>query len=89
MSPLFRRRQRTPPPARPRLVRVAVAMHQPEAEMLASLLDQLGIPVLIRRTTYDVPDMLAAGPRELLVPEDRALEARALIDPLPDNEETP
>ena len=30
----------------------------------------------------DVPDMLAGGPRELLVPADRELEARALLDPI-------
>ncbi len=63
-------------------MRVATAMHQPEAEMLASLLGELDIPVLVRRTTMDVPDMLAGGPRELLVPADRALEARALLDPM-------
>lgn len=79
---MFRRR-RHPPIQRPRLVRVAVAMHQPEAEMLAGLLEEFDIPVMIRRTTFDVPDMLAAGPRELLVPEDRAAEARALLEPEP------
>ncbi len=42
---------------------------------------ELEIPVVVRRTTIDVPDMLAGGPRELLVPADRALEARALLDP--------
>ncbi len=83
---MFRRR-RQPPTQRPRLVRVAVAMHQPEAEMLAGLLEEFGIPVMIRRTTFDVPDMLAAGPRELLVPEDRALEAHAILDPQPDEQE--
>ena len=65
-----------------RWVKVAFARHQPEAEMLAGLLAELDIPVLVRRTTMDVPDMLAGGPRELLVPADRALEARALIDPM-------
>lgn len=83
---LRRRRDRDPdrepkPPAT-EWVRVAIAMHQPEAEMLASLLGQLEIPVLVRRTMMDVPDMLAGGPRELLVPADRALEARALLDPM-------
>ena len=34
-------------------------------------------------------DLGAVGPRELLVPEDRVLEARALLDPLPTDEETP
>ena len=49
--------------------------------MLAGLLAELDIPVLVRRTTVDVPDMLAGGPRELLVPADRALEARAAARP--------
>ena len=49
--------------------------------MLAGLLAELDIPVLMRRTTIDVPDMLAGGPRELLVPAERELEARALLDP--------
>ena len=38
--------------------------------------------MLVRRATIDVPDMLAGGPRELLVPADRELEARALLDPI-------
>jgi hypothetical protein len=76
---LFRRRE--PPPARPEWVKVAFARHQPEAEMLAALLAELEIPVLMRRATVDVPDMLAGGPRELLVPADRVIEARALLDP--------
>ena len=56
--------------------------------MLASLLAELEIPVLVRRATIDVPDMLAGGPRELLVPADRALEARALLDPMEPIDET-
>ncbi len=72
---------RAPDPPRVPWVKVAFARHQPEAEMLASLLGQLDIPVLMRRATIDVPDMLAGGPRELLVPADRELEARALLDP--------
>lgn len=72
------RRPGPPPP-----VRVAVAMHQPEAEMLVAMLADAGIPAMFRRTTFDVPDMLAAGPREILVPADRELEARAVLDPLP------
>jgi hypothetical protein len=80
---LFRRGPRSDAdPPRPEWVKVAFARHQPEAEMLASLLAQLDIPVLMRRATVDVPDMLAGGPRELLVPADRALEARALLDPV-------
>lgn len=78
---IFRRRG-APKPEPTRWVKVAFARHQPEAEMLAGLLAELEIPVLVRRATVDVPDMLAGGPRELLVPADRALEARALIDPM-------
>jgi len=79
---IFRRRERPPRPEPVRWVKVAFARHQPEADMLANLLAELDIPVLVRRTTIDVPDMLAGGPRELLVPADRALEARALLDPM-------
>lgn len=63
-------------------VKVAFARYPPEAEMLANMLAELDIPVIVRRATVDVPDMLAGGPRELLVPADRALEAHALIDPV-------
>lgn len=66
----------------PQWVRVAWARHQPEAEMLAEMLRQAGIPVFFRRTGgVDVPDMLAGGPRELMVPAERAEEARTVLDP--------
>ncbi len=61
-------------------MQVAFARHQPEAEMLAAMLAELEIPCLVQRAV-DVPDMLAGGPRRLLVPADRELEARALLDP--------
>lgn len=69
---------------RPDPVRVAVAMHQPEAELLVGMLANAGIPAMVRRTTFDVPDMLAAGPREILVPAAFALQAHAVLDPIPD-----
>ncbi len=75
----LRRRPRDPRPEPPRWTRAAIALHQPEAEMLAGLLADHGIPVMVRRTTFDVPDMLAGGPRELLVPRDREREARELL----------
>ena len=75
----LRRRPRDPRPEPPRWARAAIAMHQPEAEMLAGLLCDHGIPVMVRRTTFDVPDMLAGGPRELLVPHDREREAREIL----------
>jgi hypothetical protein len=75
----LRRRPREPRPEPPRWTRAAIAMHQPEAEMLAGLLGDHGIPAMIRRTTFDVPDMLAGGPRELLVPAGREREAREVL----------
>ena len=77
----FTRRRRDHPAPSP-WVRVAFALHQPEAEMMAGILGDLDIPVLIRRTTMDVPDMLAGGPRELLVPEEHAADASAALAPL-------
>jgi Putative prokaryotic signal transducing protein len=74
------RRRRRPRPEPVRWVQVAFARHQPEAEMLAAMLAELEIPCLVQRAV-DVPDMLAGGPRRLLVPADRELEARALLDP--------
>lgn len=54
---------------------VVVALNQAEAEMLEDMLRSEGIPCMIRRLgRADVPDFLAAGRREVLVPE-RALEA--------------
>ena len=52
------------------LVRVAAARHQSEAELLQGMLLEEGIPSLVRRSGgFDVPDFLAAGPRDVLVPQ--------------------
>jgi hypothetical protein len=62
------------------LVRVAAARHQAEAEFLQGLLLEEGIPSLVRRTGgFDVPDFLAAGPRDVLVPQSGALAAREAL----------
>ena len=51
------------------LVVVARAENEAEAEFLQSLLRLEGVPSMSRRAPgFDVPDFLAAGPRELLVP---------------------
>src|SRR4051812_6829730 len=53
------------------LVRVVQAMNQAEAEFVQGLLPEEGIPSMLRRTRgFDVPDMLAAGPRDVIVPAD-------------------
>ena len=50
------------------LVRVAYARHQAEAEFIQGLLLEEGVPSMLRRARgFDVPDMLAAGPRDVLV----------------------
>ena len=56
------------------LVTVAAARHQAEAEFLQGMLLEEGIPSLVRRSGgFDVPDFLAAGPRDVLVPQSGAL----------------
>jgi hypothetical protein len=75
-------------PSRPeptRWVRVATALHQPEAEMLEGILRDLGIPVMVRRATIDVPEMLAGGPRAVMVPAEHEADARAALTPEADD----
>jgi hypothetical protein len=63
-----------------RLVKVAYASNQPEAELIEALLLEEGIPSMTRRAGgFDVPDFLAAGPRDVLVPESGAEAAREAL----------
>jgi hypothetical protein len=70
-------------------VRVAVAANQAEAELLQGVLTDAGIPSNWRRTGGDLPELLAAGYREIYVPEAAAGEAQALLATLeaPDTEQ--
>ena len=62
------------------LVRVATGRQQPEAEMIQGMLLEEGIPSTIKRSAgFDVPDMLAAGPRDILVPASGAVAARDVM----------
>jgi hypothetical protein len=62
------------------LVRVAGAHHQAEAELVQGILLEEGIPSMVRRSAgFDVPDMLAAGPRDILVPISGASAAREVL----------
>jgi hypothetical protein len=62
------------------LVRVAGGRNQAEAELIQGLLLEEGVPSVLRRTAgFDVPDYLAAGPRDVLVPEAGAEAARELL----------
>jgi hypothetical protein len=61
-------------------VRVARAQNQAEAELVQNLLLEAGVPSLVRRSGgFDVPDFLAAGPRDVLVPRGGALVAREVL----------
>jgi hypothetical protein len=62
------------------LVRVAGARHQAEAEFIQGLLLEEGVPSMLRRTRgFDVPDMLAAGPRDVMVPRNGLDAAREVL----------
>jgi len=62
------------------LVRVAGGRNQPEAELIQGMLLEEGVPSLLRRSAgFDVPDFLAAGPRDVLVPEAGAQAAREML----------
>jgi uncharacterized protein YbaR (Trm112 family) len=62
------------------LVRVAGGRNQAEAEMIQGMLLEEGVPSLLRRARgFDVPDFLAAGPRDVLVPESGAGAAREVL----------
>ena len=62
------------------LVRVAGARNQAEAEFIQGLLLEEGVPSLLRRSAgFDVPDFLAAGPRDVLVPQTGVSTAREVL----------
>ena len=66
------------------LVKVGSARNQAEAEMLENLLLEEGIPSLIRRSGgFDVPDFLAAGPRDILGTPDAPLSSAAFGEGTP------
>jgi hypothetical protein len=62
------------------LVRVAWTRNQAEAELIEGMLLEEGIPSLMRRPAgFDVPDFMAAGPRELLVARSGFEAAREVL----------
>ena len=61
-------------------VRVAGASNQAEGEFIQGLLLEEGVPSMLRRTAgFDVPDFLAAGPRDVMVPQAGAHIAREVL----------
>jgi hypothetical protein len=62
------------------LVRVASGRNQAEAELIQGLLLEEGVPSMLKRSAgFDVPDYLAAGPRDVLVPASGADPARDVL----------
>jgi hypothetical protein len=59
------------------LVKIAHAESQPEAEFIAGLLLEEGIPCLLRNSIGGYSPMI--GPREVLVPESGAQAAREAL----------
>jgi hypothetical protein len=59
------------------LVKVALANGQPQAEFIAGLLLEEGIPCLLRNSIGGYSPMI--GPREVLVPESGAQAAREAL----------
>jgi len=75
-----RARKILPQYARGALVRVAAARNQAEAELLQGILLEEGVPSLMRRSGgFDVPDFLASGPRDILVPASAVEAARDIL----------
>jgi hypothetical protein len=61
-------------------MRVAGAANQPEAEFIQGLLLEAGVPSMVRRSAaFDVPDYLAAGARDVLVPASGVDVARDVL----------
>jgi hypothetical protein len=81
LNDLWRRARRIKPQySEGELVRVAGARNLAEADFIQGLLLEEGIPSLQRRARgFDVPDFLAAGPRELLVPASGVSAAREVL----------
>ena len=62
------------------LVKVAWARNESEGEFIQGLLLEEGVPSLLRRSAgFDVPDFLAAGPRDVMVPVSGAQTAREVL----------
>jgi len=75
-----RARKIKPQLAEGKLIRVVGARNQAEGEFIQGLLLEEGVPSMLRRSAgFDVPDFLAAGPRDVLVPESGASAAREIL----------
>jgi hypothetical protein len=75
-----RARKIKPQLAEGEVVRVTGARNLAEAEFIQGLLLEEGVPSMLRRSAgFDVPDFLAAGPRDVLVPASGLDTAREVL----------
>jgi hypothetical protein len=75
-----RARKVKPQLAEGELIQVAWARNQAEAEFIQGLLLEEGVPSVLRRSAgFDVPDFLAAGPRDILVAQTGVDTAREIL----------
>jgi hypothetical protein len=62
------------------LVKVAYVRNEAEGEFIQGLLLEEGVPSMLRRSAgFDVPDFLAGGPRDVMVPISGAQTAREML----------
>jgi hypothetical protein len=67
-----------------RLVKIAYAPNQVEAEMIQGLLAEHGIPSMLKRAPgFDVPEFFPAGPRQIFVAEAAVENAREVLEGTP------
>lgn len=71
-----------------KLVKVAFARNQVEAEMIQGLLNEAGMPSVLKRARgFDAPEFMAAGPHDVLVDSSHAHKAKeVLADTITENE---
>jgi hypothetical protein len=75
-----RARKVRPQYAHGELVRVTGARNMADGELIQSILLDHGIPSMLRRARgFDVPDFLAAGPRDVMVPQSGYETAREVL----------
>lgn len=84
MEPVSPRHQQArkikPQLAEGELVKVVQARNQTEGEFIQGLLMEEGVPSMLRRSAgFDVPDFLAAGPRDVLVMQSGLPTAREVL----------
>lgn len=67
-----------------KLVKVAFAPSQVEAEMIQGLLSEHGIPSMLKRGPgFDVPEFMPVGPRQVFVAEEAVTRAREVLEGTP------